>query len=176
MRTIAGRSGRWPFPATAKRLPQSQRAQAPPLSSLVLSFGILHEVTAVVPLVGFFYTAKAFGVGETLVKTLQVPTEQDTWLAQKYRTWLDDGQHWAARVGRRYGVFGYEKGGREDQLAPLNTDRIAGDVANAVAAYACTKAALPARILVSLSLSPAFARTVIDPTRRGVRRIFRKGP
>ncbi|KAJ7782691.1 hypothetical protein B0H16DRAFT_1670986 [Mycena metata] len=141
-----------------------------PLSSLVLSFGILHEVTAVVPLVGFFYTAKAFGVGETLVKTLQVPAEHDTWLAQKYRTWVDDGQHWAARVGRRYGAAA------TDQLAPLNTDRIAGDVANAVAAYACTKAAMPARILVSLGLSPAFARAVIDPTRRGIGRIFRKGP
>ncbi|KAJ7188674.1 hypothetical protein C8R46DRAFT_979889 [Mycena filopes] len=144
-----------------------------PLSSLVLSFGILHEVTALVPLVGIFYSARALGVGERVVKAL--PTEQDNWVAQKCRTWVDDGQQWAARVGRRYGVFGFEKGGREDQLAPVNTDRIAGDVANAVVAYAATKALLPVRIGAALYLSPMFSRAVIDPTRRGIVRIFRRG-
>ncbi|KAJ6593485.1 hypothetical protein B0H19DRAFT_1090552 [Mycena capillaripes] len=143
-----------------------------PLSSLVLSFAVLHEVTAIVPLVGVFYTARALGVGERVVANL--PTEQDNWVAQKCGKWVDDGQKWAARVGRRYGVFGYEKGGPDTQL-PVNSDRIAGDVANAVVAYAATKALLPVRIGAALYLSPAFSRAVIAPTRRGLGRVFRKG-
>ncbi|KAJ7125113.1 hypothetical protein C8R44DRAFT_980342 [Mycena epipterygia] len=143
-----------------------------PLSSLILSFGILHEVTAVVPLVGVFYTARSLGVGERVVAAL--PTEQDSWVAQKCSTWIDEGQKWAARVGRRYGVFGFEKGALEGQL-PAVPDRIAGDVANAVVAYAATKALLPVRIGAALYLSPAFSRAVIDPTRRGLVRVFRRG-
>ncbi|KAJ6589866.1 hypothetical protein DFH09DRAFT_1140295 [Mycena vulgaris] len=141
-----------------------------PLSSLVLSFGILHEVTAVVPLVGVFYGARALGVGERVVAAL--PEDSDNWVAQKCNTWVDDGEQWAARVGRRYGVFGFEKGDREGQ-PPV---RIAGDVANAVVAYAATKALLPVRIGAALYLSPAFSRAVIDPTRRGLVRAFRRGP
>ncbi|KAJ7818160.1 hypothetical protein B0H14DRAFT_3474004 [Mycena olivaceomarginata] len=143
-----------------------------PLSSLVLSFAVLHELTAVVPLVGIFYAARSLGVGERVVATL--PTEKDNWVAHKCSTWVDDGQKWAARVGRRYGVFGFEKGGPENQI-PVNSDRIVGDVANAVVAYAATKALLPVRIGAALYLSPAFSRAVVDPTRRGFVRIFRKG-
>ncbi|KAJ7928411.1 hypothetical protein B0H13DRAFT_2311366 [Mycena leptocephala] len=143
-----------------------------PLSSLVVSFAVLHEVTAIVPLVGIFYGARALGVGERVVATL--PTEQDNWVAQKCRTWVDDGQKWAARVGRRYGVFGFEKGDPDNKLPPVNSDRIVGDVANAVVAYAATKALLPVRIGAALYLSPAFSRAVVDPTRRGFVRVFRK--
>ncbi|KAJ7794300.1 hypothetical protein B0H14DRAFT_2923499 [Mycena olivaceomarginata] len=137
-----------------------------PLSSLVLSSPL------VVPLVGIFYAARSLGVGERVVATL--PTEKDNWVAHKCSTWVDDGQKWAARVGRRYGVFGFEKGGPENQI-PVNSDRIVGDVANAVVAYAATKALLPVRIGAALYLSPAFSRAVVDPTRRGFVRIFRKG-
>ncbi|KAJ7244131.1 hypothetical protein B0H12DRAFT_810091 [Mycena haematopus] len=139
-----------------------------PLSSLVVSFGVLHELTAIVPLVGIFYAARTLGVGERVVAAL--PTENDSWVAQKCSTWVDDGQKWAARVGKRYGVFGFEKG-----MDNLNSDRIVGDVANAVIAYAATKALLPVRIGAALYLSPAFSRAIIDPTRRGFVRVFRKG-
>ncbi|KAF8178628.1 hypothetical protein K438DRAFT_1268574 [Mycena galopus ATCC 62051] len=142
-----------------------------PLSSLVVSFAVLHEITAVVPLVGIFYAARTFGVGERVVAAL--PTEKDNWVAQKCSTWVDDGQQWAARVGRRYGVLGFEKGG---PATPLNSDRIVGDVANAVVAYAATKALLPVRIGAALYLSPAFSRTMVDPMRRGFTRVFRKRP
>ncbi|KAJ7099575.1 hypothetical protein B0H15DRAFT_820785 [Mycena belliarum] len=143
-----------------------------PLSSLLLSFAVLHEATAVVPLVGAFYAARALGVGERIVATL--PSDHDSWVARKCNTWVDDGQKWAARVGRRYGVFGYEKGAPDDQLF-IPHDRIAGDIANAVVAYAATKALLPVRIGAALYLSPAFSRAIIDPTRRGFARVFRKG-
>ncbi|KAJ7209749.1 hypothetical protein GGX14DRAFT_631915 [Mycena pura] len=144
-----------------------------PLSSLVVSFGILHEITAIVPLVGLFYASRALGVGERVVTSL--PTEQDNWVAQKWTTWVDDGKQWAARVGRRYGVFGFEKGGADGQL-PVLPDHIAGDVANAVVAYAATKALLPVRVGAAMFLSPAFSRAVIDPARRGFGRILRKDP
>ncbi|KAJ7496912.1 hypothetical protein FB451DRAFT_1335253 [Mycena latifolia] len=144
-----------------------------PLSSLVVSFAVLHELTAVVPLVGVFYAARALGVGERIVATL--PTEHDTWVAHKCRTWVDDGQQWAARVGRRYGVFGFDNGAPPEGQLPVLPDRIAGDVANAVVAYAATKALLPVRVGAALYLSPAFSRAVVDPTRRGFARVFRKG-
>ncbi|KAJ6631600.1 hypothetical protein B0H10DRAFT_1902357 [Mycena sp. CBHHK59/15] len=147
-----------------------------PLSSLVLSFGILHEVTAIVPLVGVFYASRALGVGERVVAA--VPTERDDWVSQKCRAWLDEGQQWTGRVGRRYGMFGFDKGqpALPDDQTPVISERIAGDVANAVVAYAATKALLPVRIGAALYLSPAFSRAIIDPVRRGVTRSFRKQP
>ncbi|KAK7057557.1 hypothetical protein R3P38DRAFT_2598915 [Favolaschia claudopus] len=145
-----------------------------PLPSLVVSFAVLHELTAIVPLVGIFYAARTLGVGERVVAAL--PTENDNWIAQKCTTWIDDGQQWAARVGRRYGVFGFEKNALDTQQQSLHTDRVAGDVANAVVAYAATKALLPVRIGAALYLSPAFSRTVIEPTRRGFMRILRRKP
>ncbi|KAJ7502974.1 hypothetical protein B0H11DRAFT_1987222 [Mycena galericulata] len=148
-----------------------------PLSSLVVSFGILHEVTAVVPLVAGFYAARAAGLGERAVAALPRASEQDGWAVQTARGWVTDGEAWAARVGRRYGVFGFAKGGKEESVEQprIATERIAGDVANAVLAYAVTKALLPVRIGAALYLSPAFSRAVVDPTRRTLGRLFRRG-
>ncbi|KAJ7287196.1 hypothetical protein C8J57DRAFT_1283163 [Mycena rebaudengoi] len=141
-----------------------------PLSSLVVSFGILHEATALVPLVALFYASRSLGLGERAVAALP-PPQSGTWASQKLRTWVDDGERWAGRVGSRYGVFGMEKGGKpEPRLGAL-----AGDVANAVVAYAATKALLPVRIGAAMYLSPAFARTAIDPARAALARLFRRG-
>jgi len=126
-----------------------------PLSSLILSFGIVHEVTAVAPLVIFFYASRALGVGEKVVQTITEdpsftssdaqakPHDFKTWGKQKLSTWVVEGDRWAARVGTRYGIFGYEKRrpGEKADIEAL-TDRpghLAGDVANAVVAYAATK-------------------------------------
>jgi hypothetical protein len=133
-----------------------------PLPSLILSFGILHEITAVVPLVGVFYASRALGVGETIVNNVirdTAPSHSETgsvlhvedgevakavrWGKEKVRSWVEEGDRWAEKVGRRYGVFGYEKRRpRETQdssevMRPGH--RIAGDVANAVVAYGVTK-------------------------------------
>lgn len=125
-----------------------------PLPSLILSFGILHELTAVAPLVGVFYASRALGVGEAIVNTVikdttmsndSVEHEQSVvlWGKQKVRGWIEEGDRWAARVGRRYGVFGYEKrrpGEVDDWNEVLAAPgHIAGDVANAVVAYGVTK-------------------------------------
>lgn len=125
-----------------------------PLSSLVLSFGIVHEVTALAPLFISFYTARAFGVGDTLIKAItEDPTftaEDDgqpkgltQWGKHKLSGWVVEGDRWAARVGTRYGIFGYEKrqpGEKPDVDALTHRPgHLAGDVANAVVAYAVTK-------------------------------------
>ncbi|KAF5393209.1 hypothetical protein D9757_000515 [Collybiopsis confluens] len=136
-----------------------------PLSSLILSFGILHEMTAIVPLVGVFYTARAFGIGERVVKSVITETDDDIssgWAKKKCREWIEEGEGWAERVGKRYGIFGYGKGAAAATKAP-----IAGDVANAVLAYGTIKALLPLRIGLSLYMAPMFSRGIIEPVRRG---------
>ncbi|KAF9451517.1 hypothetical protein P691DRAFT_663031 [Macrolepiota fuliginosa MF-IS2] len=166
-----------------------------PLPSLILSFGILHELTAVVPLVGVFYASRALGVGEAIVNTVikdtavtspSIPNDRTEgahslvlWGKQKVHGWVEEGDRWAARVGRRYGIFGYEKR-RPGEVDDWNDvlaapGHIAGDVANAVVAYGVTKALIPLRIGASLYFAPAFSRLVIEPVRRAAMRPFRKG-
>ncbi|CDO72630.1 hypothetical protein BN946_scf184985.g49 [Trametes cinnabarina] len=133
-----------------------------PLPSLAVSFAVLHELTAILPIVGFFYGARALGVGENIVRAVARPqgeTSQhqdgyfaryrDTWVAERVREWMVEGEVRAERVGRRYGWFGFEKGSKMDDISleaqtahaasDLVSGRIAGDVANAVVAYALTK-------------------------------------
>ncbi|KAG5647076.1 hypothetical protein DXG03_001446 [Asterophora parasitica] len=119
-----------------------------PLPSLILSFGILHEITAVVPLVAVFYGSRTLGIGEGVISTI-VPerspnsTATDNWVQGVLRTWVEEGDAWAGRIGRRYGVFGYEKripGAPEDHAKHSQLPiHIAGDVANAIVAYGVTK-------------------------------------
>lgn len=116
-----------------------------PLPSLILSFGILHELTAVVPLVGFFYAARALGVGERVVNFATQEDSNWPWVRSNLKTWVDEGEQWAGRIGRRYGVFGFEKRRKEDvdsdeELHSLAGNRhLTGDIANAVVAYGATK-------------------------------------
>ncbi|KAF9486014.1 hypothetical protein BDN70DRAFT_927052 [Pholiota conissans] len=163
-----------------------------PLPSLILSFGILHELTAVVPVVAIFYGAKTLGIGERVVASIIEEThanatgadgaahvrsnEQLSWAKQKMKTWVEEGDRWAIRIGRRYGIFGYEKRepGTVDNVEEMAKANIAGDVANAVFAYGATKALLPVRIAASLYLSPMFSRGVIEPTRRIIVQTFRR--
>ena len=180
-----------------------------PLPSLILSFGILHELTAVVPLVGIFYGSRALGIGEHVVSAItedkmQNSTNYDTstqlsWGKQKLRSWIEEGDRWAIRVGRRYGIFGYEKRmpGTVDNIEEMAgvSGHIAGDVANAILAYGATKvgpsrdsefdqsvifrliqALLPLRIGVSVYFSPLFSRTVVEPIRKTIVQLCRRNP
>lgn len=121
-----------------------------PLPSLIVSFAILHEITAVAPLAGLFFGAKYLGVGESLVEYVRAETHTDAsssnpltkkW-AQGVGRWIDEGDVWAERVGRRYGVFGYPKTPKGVKFEPAEGERgpgVAGDVANVVFAYTATK-------------------------------------
>ncbi|KIY69464.1 hypothetical protein CYLTODRAFT_349404 [Cylindrobasidium torrendii FP15055 ss-10] len=146
-----------------------------PLPSLIISFGLLHELTAIIPLVGGFYAARAFGVGETVVRAVKEDNNPG-WMHQKAKTWLDEGANWTDRVGRRYGYFGLEKGSKASDSAVTQEHHLAGDIANAVVAYGLVKLLVPARIGVSLYLSPAFSRRIVDPTYRFVAKRFRRPP
>jgi hypothetical protein len=53
------------------------------------------------------------------------------------------------------------------------SERIAGEVANAVVAYTATKALLPLRIGLSLYLAPGFSRRVVEPLGRTMIRLFK---
>ncbi|GLB37719.1 putative hypothetical protein FLILHELTA [Lyophyllum shimeji] len=154
-----------------------------PLPSLILSFGILHEITAIVPLVAVFYGSRTLGIGEGLIgvivsKDPAAPSTEDDWLRGTVRTWVEEGDAWAGRVGRRYGIFGYEKRTPGAPEPPVESSqpsgRIAGDVANAIVAYGVTKALLPVRIGLSLYLSPAFSRRIVEPIRRTLMQPFRR--
>ena len=121
-----------------------------PLPSLIVSFAILHEITAVVPLAGLFFGAKYLGVGERLVEHIREETRTDarssdpltTKWAQRVGMWINEGDVWAERVGRRYGFFGYPKTPKGMKFEPAEGEKgpgVAGDVANAVFAYTATK-------------------------------------
>ncbi|OSX61693.1 hypothetical protein POSPLADRAFT_1145256 [Postia placenta MAD-698-R-SB12] len=156
-----------------------------PLPSLVFSFAILHEITAIVPLIGFFYGARTLKAGDRLIASLperiddsELIAPGEGWMAAKGREWWREGTSWAERVGRRYGIFGFEKRDHGEQVGGPVKSAVAGgvsaDVANAVVAYCLTKASMPARVGVSLYLSPAFSRQVVEPVRRAVIRVFQR--
>ncbi|KAF9228430.1 hypothetical protein BS17DRAFT_773701 [Gyrodon lividus] len=149
-----------------------------PLPSLIFSFAVLHELTAIAPLVGVFFTARGLGVGERIVNQFLDHPKDDQplgWMSRQFTQWADEGEQWAGRVGRRYGIFGFEKGQSADQGDTHRlSGKLAGDVANAVLAYGAVKALIPVRIGLSLYLSPAFSRGVVDPIRLKVIQPFRK--
>lgn len=152
---------------------------------------MLHEATAVIPLVGLFYGARTLGVGERIVEAVIANSGEGepSWAIEKCRIWVNEGEQWTGRVGRRYGFFGYQKG--ENPQDGLE-HRLAGDIANAVFAYGVTKVAsvaaiyvdfklifhysqalLPVRIALSLYLSPAASRGIVEPFRAQIMRVFR---
>jgi hypothetical protein len=113
-----------------------------PLSSLVISFGVLHEITAIVPLIGIFYGAKSLGVGESLVNSIVESDPSDSGVIRNQcRVWVHEGEAWAERVGRRYGIFGFpqtQKGTKFEYDQEVG-GKIVGNVADAVLAYGATK-------------------------------------
>jgi Hypothetical protein FLILHELTA len=119
-----------------------------PLPSLVASFAILHEVTAVVPLISIFFFARSLGIGEQAVtfvrKEIAEERGNNQWVREKGSQWIDEGERWAARVGKRYGIFGFPKVPKGSDVGeashdPVGSHHLAGDVANAVLAYGATK-------------------------------------
>lgn len=166
-----------------------------PLPALVTSFVVLHEASAVVPLIGLFYVSRGLGIGERVVETI-TPSDKASELnlvQEKCRSWVQQGEAWSQRVGIRYGAFGYEKGMSLDAAKSHAGGAIAGDIANAVAAYAATKvslsyplflgliiflnawqALLPVRIAASLYLSPAFSRAIVMPVQKAMSNLFRR--
>jgi hypothetical protein len=125
-----------------------------PLPSLALSFAILHELTAIVPLIALFFAFQAFGVGASVIQwTSRQEDADDLGFGYYIRDWLREGQQKVDKVARRYGFFGYEKGSKasveQDQMSPedqalqaaaaAKQSTAAAGVANAIAAYVVVK-------------------------------------
>lgn len=154
-------------------------------ASMVASFMILHELTAIVPIVLIFYLLGALGAGEAVCEWLKREQESTSQsgdakegvIASTIRGWMQEGILRAERVGRKYGLFGFEKkdagageANKEAVKGSIDSTKLAGSFANAVAAYAIVKALLPVRIGASIALAGPFSRMMIEPLKRLVRK------
>lgn len=94
--------------------------------SLLISFLILHELTAILPLSLLFGTFHYLGLGTGIVawtlaesestRSLEQTEQQQQggrWTSEgariRVREWMKEGQDKAERIGTRYGWFGWEK-------------------------------------------------------------------
>lgn len=127
----------------------------------ISAFLLLHELTAVVPL---------FGLAATFHYTKWMPPfiGEGKWVSdgvEKFGSYFRK-KGWLGEEGkaRRYKWWGRGEGGT----------RIVVEFATA---YAITKALLPLRLILSVSVTPWFARVAIVPSTNLIRRIFtrRKG-
>ncbi|GES65712.1 hypothetical protein AFLA70_29g004690 [Aspergillus terreus] len=150
------------------RLPRFLRSYTTPLigapGTHITSFLILHELTAIVPLFGL---VAAFHYGNWLPDlTSSTAFEEGTrrfgrWLRKK--GWIEEEVDMAT-VTADGSTTEHTHGDREKQgVRP---------VLEFATAYAVTKALLPIRIAASVWATPWFARVVLSPLGRGVRRVF----
>ncbi|SJX63745.1 related to mitochondrial seryl-tRNA synthetases [Sporisorium reilianum f. sp. reilianum] len=147
--------------------------------TMVASFLVLHELTAIVPLVLMFYVFGALGVGTAVLHWLlgDAETEHDAQsLASRFRTWARTKEERFERYCRRKGYLGFEQqdAATIDAAKDLGSSNyLAGSFANMVAAYILVKALLPIRIGASIALAGPFSRTVLEPLKNLVRRRVR---
>jgi hypothetical protein len=117
-----------------------------PLSSLAISFLILHELTAVLPVIGFYVLFSSLGTGLGIIEWLNRTTtpsvdgqeNNDGWHGV-VKGWYDEGQGKVGRVGRRYGLWEDENLDIDDGGSSKVTSKAGEGVANAVAAYVVVK-------------------------------------
>ncbi|TQV95593.1 mitochondrial seryl-tRNA synthetase [Cordyceps javanica] len=133
--------------------------------SHILSFLILHELTAIVPLVALF----------TLFHyTTYVPL---TYMTEHFGGYVDAGVSRFEKYFRRKGWFGFDNGatGKEGRAASESSERLpdaadkwrTGDpkykiLVEVSLAYATTKALLPLRIIGSVWATPWFAGVLLS--------------
>ncbi|MCO5562923.1 hypothetical protein L7F22_016559 [Adiantum nelumboides] len=154
-------------------------------ASMVISFMVLHELTAILPLIAIFYILCALGTGASVMQWLldasdtQSTQESGMMMGMRasLRDYIQEGMQRAERYGRKKGWFGFEKGSQVEDVevdgqikANPNAEAIAGTFANAVAAYAITKALLPVRLAACVAFAGPFARWTIEPIKRVIRR------
>jgi hypothetical protein len=108
----------------------------------VTSFAILHELTAVVPVVSIFYALRALGTGDAIVAYVRDKNQSSSSgefqkaIFTRANTILDDGQARAVRFGRRYGLWGLDESAASNPVDPTN---LMGNVANAAVSYGLIK-------------------------------------
>lgn len=107
---------------------------------------MLHELTALLPLILLFYAFSALGAGSAFLHWLHGVAKSATGeeveegpyarMAHVVRGWYDEGARRVEKVGRKYGVLGFEKGSAVEGGVGREA---AGAVADAVAAYVVVK-------------------------------------
>jgi seryl-tRNA synthetase len=146
-----------------KRMAEERGTDA---ASMVVSFLILHELTAIIPLILIFYLLGFFGVGEQVMNWLLQVSEDDSSARQWLRGKINEGMQRAESYGRKKGFFGFEAHSSGEIRATATTSMLVGTFANVVAAYAITKALFPLRIGACIALAAPFARVFIEPVKR----------
>ncbi|SNX85992.1 related to mitochondrial seryl-tRNA synthetases [Melanopsichium pennsylvanicum] len=153
-------------------------------TTMVASFFILHELTAIVPLVIMFYVFGALGVGTAVLEWLLGNAEEQAKdsesLMARFRGWARLKEERFERYCRRKGFLGFEKQDAEsiDAAGDLGKQsHLAGSFANMVAAYILVKALIPVRIGASVALAGPFSRTVLEPLKNLIRPgVLRRSP
>lgn len=127
------------------RLQDLSKRTGVPLPSLAISFLVLHEVTAVLPVIGFYYLFSALGIGFTIIQWLDRTTgdngNEDTrgWKGV-VKGWYAEAQGKIDRVGKRYGWW---QDSADGTIATATGSSRAGEgVANAISAYVVVKVCL----------------------------------
>lgn len=155
------------------RLPRFLRKFTTPLLGApvthVTSFLILHEITAILPLFGL---VGAFHYGNWMPDLSSSSDEGNAfdegtarfgrWLRKK--GWVEESDVSAVKEHETTAVE--HRSGKERAGVRL--------VLEFATAYAITKALLPLRIAASVWATPWFARSILSPTTRMVRRLFGK--
>ncbi|KAL4923736.1 uncharacterized protein BDV17DRAFT_232641 [Aspergillus undulatus] len=154
------------------RLPSFLRAYTTPLLSAptthITSFLILHEITAIVPLFGL---VAAFHYGGWLPDFTSYSgfdadvTRLTRWLRKK---------GWVGESVEIEDVTAAGTGTMETATATEAEKKGVRLVLEFATAYAATKAFLPVRIVASVWATPWFARAILGPVGKGVRRLFRR--
>ncbi|OAX85413.1 hypothetical protein ACJ72_00224 [Emergomyces africanus] len=163
------------------RLPRFLRSYTTPLLNApvthITSFLILHEITAVVPLLGltgaFHYWGWIPALGDGTVD--EGVRKFGKWLRRK--GWVGQGAEMQAeaRLEMGTGPTTAAAGGGQGSLdGNTDTDKGVRLILEFATAYAITKALLPARIVLSVWVTPWFARGVLGPMGRGFGRVFGK--
>ncbi|KAE8553275.1 hypothetical protein EYB25_004657 [Talaromyces marneffei] len=160
------------------RLPSFLRGYTTPLISAptthITSFLVLHEITAVVPLFGLFAVFHysgwtpllSAGDDNSFNETIQ---RFGKWMTKK--GWVGSEDVEVAKKVSSTATTLTEDG---DNTQVLTQQKGAQLVLQFAAAYVTTKALLPLRIVTCAWATPWFARVLLVPIGRGVRRIFRR--
>lgn len=161
------------------RLPSFLRGYTTPLigapTTHITSFLILHEITAVVPLFGLFAFFHYSGWTPLLSAGDDSPLNEaiprfGKWMTKK--GWVGSEDVEAAKNVSSTASGSTEDGDKSQQV--LTQQKGAQLVLQFAAAYVTTKALLPLRVVASVSATPWFARVLLVPIWRGVKRIFRR--
>ncbi|RAL09138.1 uncharacterized protein BO97DRAFT_407867 [Aspergillus homomorphus CBS 101889] len=159
------------------RLPPFMRAYTTPLlgapATHVTSFLILHEFTAIVPIVGLM---AAFHYGNWLPDL--TASESFQMATQRFQRWLRK-KGWAdadTEVDFASLQEGEEEGPLTERAVAGSDTQMAGVrlVLEYATAYTVVKFLLPLRIAASVWATPWFARVVFGPLRNRARAIFGK--